>query len=69
MRFTLVLLAVTLPALTLPGCAYEAKGPPVSTGMSSATQAQPANSLPRGAAVNAPVFSGGTGSVTTRVGP
>ncbi|MGI4953365.1 MAG: hypothetical protein ACRYGM_16295 [Janthinobacterium lividum] len=69
MRLALALLSLTLPVLALPGCAYEAKGPPVSTGMSSATQAQPANSLPRGAAVNAPVFSGGAGSVTTRVGP
>ena len=52
----------------LGGCGLESTAPPVSTGRGSATAAQPANSLPPGAAVNAPLLSG-PGVATTRVGP
>lgn len=62
-----------LPVLAVAGCAAESRTPPMSTTRSSAgpasTEPEPANSLPRGASVQAPL-TGPIGNLgTTRVGP
>ena len=63
--------AISLMVLALSACAQESKAPPVSTDISGGSQQepQPANALPRGSAVDAPLdpVQGNIG--TTRVGP
>ena len=57
-----------LLALGLGGCSqYESRAQPVSSVGASPNAQEPANSLPRGSAVNAPVLRPGTGLNTTRV--
>lgn len=62
-----------LPMLAVAGCSAESMAPPVSTSRNSpgAANQEPeaANSLPRGAAVNAPLTSQIGNIGTTRVGP
>lgn len=62
-----------LPLLAVAGCAEESRLAPVSTARgssgSSVSEPEPANSLPRGSAVSAPL-TGPVGNIgTTRVGP
>ena len=70
MRF--IMLAI-LPITLLAGCADESRQAPVSTAFRGVgpgeTEPEPANSLPRGAAVDGPL-TGRVGNIgTTRVGP
>lgn len=67
MRVTALLLLVLLAAS---GCAQESKAPPVSVSSGGSTkEPEPANSLPRGSAVDEPL-TGQVGNVgNTRVGP
>ena len=67
-------LALLLSLAALAGCAGESTAPPVSTAGaasigSDAGEPQPPNSLPRGAAVNQPLFPAAGNVGTTRVGP
>ena len=67
-----IMLAI-LPIILLAGCADESIKAPVSTAFRGSGQGsmepQPANSLPRGAAVETPL-TGSVGNIaTTRVGP
>ncbi len=60
--------------LCIVGCADESHQAPVSTARSNAgapgnSEPQPANSLPRGAAVDAPLTTGVGNVGTTRVAP
>lgn len=62
-----------LPMLAFAGCSAESTATPISTSRNSpgaaSQEPEPANSLPRGAAVEAPL-TGRVGNVgTTRVGP
>ena len=70
MRF--IMLAI-LPITLLAGCAEESRQAPVSTafrGVGAGSQEpEPANSLPRGASVDAPLTSPVGNIASTRVGP
>lgn len=68
-----ILQLLLVPVLAVAGCAAESKAPPVSSSSNSSGSAQqepePANSLPRGASVDAPL-TGRIGNLgNTRVGP
>lgn len=67
MRVTALLLLFLLAA---PGCTQESKAPPVSASTGGAQkEPEPANSLPRGSAVDEPL-TGRVGNVgNTQVGP
>jgi hypothetical protein len=62
-----------LPMLAVAGCSAESNAPPVSTSRNSSGAAsqepEAANSLPRGAAVDAPLTSRVGNLGTTQVGP
>lgn len=59
-----------LALAALGACAYESTDPPVSSPTASRTaEPQPPNSLPEGAAVNAPLTPAAGNVATTRVGP
>ena len=64
--FALPLLALA----SLGACAYESTDPPVSSPTASrVAEPQPPNSLPEGAAVNAPLAPAAGNIATTPVGP
>ena len=68
-----ILPLLLVPMLAFVGCAAESKAPPVSTSRNSPGSAEqepePTNSLPRGAATDAPLTSRVGNVGTTRVGP
>ena len=70
MRTHLLLL---LPMLAIAGCAAESRTAPMSTSFNpsgpSATEPEPANSLPRGAVVQGAITNPSGNVGTTRVGP
>ena len=68
-----ILPLLLVPMLAFAGCAAESKVPPMSSSRNSpgaaSQEPEPANSLPRGSSVNAPL-TGPVGNLgTTRVGP
>ena len=69
-RYLLLACSVALAA-SLAACAGESTAPPISTDAVGppSQMPQPANSLPLGAAVDAPVLSPQDALVTTRIGP
>lgn len=70
MRITMLAI---LPIILLAGCADESRQAPVTTAFRGVgpgeTEPEPANSLPRGAAVDAPLTSRVGDIGNTRVGP
>jgi len=68
-----ILPLLLVPMLAFAGCAAESKAPPVSTSRNSpgaaSQEPEAANSLPRGAAIDAPLTSQVGNMGTTRVGP
>lgn len=65
------LIIVACAATTLTACAGLSKMPPVSTDSIGPPEQmpQPANGLPLGSAVDAPILSPGESLSTTRIGP